>query len=783
MPGVPESCPDFAAGRNLAPALIAWPVPDPVMTKKKASLGGFIISLFISLFMAGLYLGHPRLMEVMELKVFDLHFRWRGRVSAGPEVVIAAIDQKSIDELGRWPWHRSRMKSLVEELSRCGAKTVAFDITFPSPEMDLPSSEEYAFELLKGLTGSESAVSRQRIRQVLTRLDPDRDFGQALLKAGNTILGMFFFLSKEEVPKGQSMQSSPPFIASQRYPLVQKMDPEDTMASEDSANGRIPRGYGFESSLGILAESALANGFFNMYPDFDGIIRWAPLIIEYQGDYYPSLDMQVIRHYFGLTEDSLLIQMRGAGVESLLLEGIPVPVDERGHLLINYRGPHDTYPHYSICDILARRIPAENLRDKIVLVGATATGIYDMRYTPYKIMAGVEIHANILDSLLHLDFLSLPDHYFLIDLCILLLIGFLLGTFLSLTRPLTGLSLTACLLAGYAGFNQYLFTSRGIWINLVYPSAEIMIIFTLINLYRYITEEREKKRIKNSFECYLAPALVNELIQNPQMLRLGGERKLLTVLFSDIRGFTSISERMEPEALVSFLNEYMSIMSTIVLNYAGFLDKFIGDAIMAVYCAPLFREDHARLACQTALDMRGALLDINAGFQQKNLPHIRIGIGINSGDMIVGNMGSRQRMDYTVLGDNVNLASRLEGITKVYGVDIVISESTCQFVRNEFVVRELDRVRVKGKIQPVKIYELMGRVEDSSQLEPLLKGYHAGLNAYLNQRWEEGMEHFHQVLQAYPSDGPSKYYLDRCRQYLVSPPAPEWDGVLNLTAK
>lgn len=240
---------------------------------------------------------------------------------------------------------------------------------------------------------------------------------------------------------------------------------------------------------------------------------------------------------------------------------------------------------------------------------------------------------------------------------------------------------------------------------------------------------------------------------------------------------------MEPEALVSFLNEYMSIMSTIVLNYSGFLDKFIGDAIMAVYCAPIFRDDHAHLACQTALDMRKALVDINRNFQQNNLPQIRIGVGLNSGDMIVGNMGSRQRMDYTVLGDNVNLASRLEGITKVYGVDIVISESTCQLVRDTCIVRELDRVRVKGKAQPVNIYDLMGRVAEATQLEPLLKGYNEGLHAYRNRQWEQGMEKFHEILQAYPSDGPSKYYLERCRQYLLSPPQPDWDGVLTLTAK
>lgn len=726
----------------------------------------------------GLFVRHPRFMEVIELKVFDLRFRWRGCIPPGPEVVIAAIDQKSIDELGRWPWPRSKMTALVNELKAAGARVVAFDITFPSPQMDPESSEEHALELVKNLNSSTLSVNRQQIRRALSRLDPDREFGLALRKAGNVILGMFFFLSPQEVPDGKKLRPAPPYLDSQRYPLIQQLSP---IASDSLI---IPQGYGFEASLDILADSALANGAFNLYPDFDGTIRWSPLIIAYQGNYYPSLDMQVIRHYWGLDGDSILIRMGEHGVEGLLLEGIPIPVDARGHLLINYRGPHDTYAHYSICDILSGRTPVEKLRDKVVLVGATATGIYDMRYTPYNIMAGVEIHANILDSLLHLDFLSLPGHYFLVDLCLLLVVGLLLGFSLPLTRPLVGLSLTAALLAGYAGFNQYLFSTRGMWINLVYPVAEIMIIFTMITLYRYATEEKEKKRIKNSFGRYLAPDLVQELIQNPQMLSLGGEKKFLTVLFSDIRGFTSISERLEPEALVSFLNEYMSIMSTIILNYSGFLDKFIGDAIMAVYCAPIVRQDHALLACRAALDMRTALAGINRNLHQKNFPQIKIGIGINSGEMIVGNMGSRERMDYTVLGDNVNLASRLEGITKVYGVDVVISEHTCQLVHDEFVVRELDMVRVKGKTQPVKIFELMGRKEEAaSRYEPLLQSFAQGLKSYRNQQWEEGLRKFQQVLQICPSDGPSKYYLDRCRQSLDSPPVPDWDGVLTLTAK
>lgn len=725
-------------------------------------------------------------METVELKLYDLHFQYRKKTSVSPEVVIAAIDQKSIDELGRWPWSRSKIKTLIEKLNQAGAKVIAFDVTFPSAEKNLLAEYYREYHTLLPSQPEESASAsapRQEVERFLRHFQPDLDLSQALQKAGNVILGMFFILSPEEIKaRGKACSSNQPsFLPSQAYQYVEQ--PKGEQPTPSISSPCLPRAYGFEASLDLLAQSAAANGFFNMYPDIDGVIRWSPLIIEYQGHWYPSLDIQVIKHYWELPDEAIHIQLGTSGLESFTMEGIPIPLDERGHVLINYQGPDKTFPQYSIADILAKRVPVESIRDKIVLVGATATGIYDLRYTPFKIMSGVEIHASIINTILNMDFLYLPPDHVLIELLILLCFGLWLGILLPFCRPMIGAAATSLMMMGYLGLNHFLFTSKGIWVTLFYPMIEITTIFIILSLYRYSTEEREKKRIKNSFEHYLAPDLVQELIQHPEKLRLGGEKKVLTVLFSDIRGFTSISEKLTPEALVSFLNEYMSRMSTIILKHSGFLDKFIGDAIMAVYCAPIFREDHALLACRAALEMRQALVQVNQRCQEQNLTSIKIGIGINSGEMIIGNVGSNQRLDYTVLGDNVNLASRLEGITKVYGVDIVVSEYTEGFIKDKFWLRELDLVRVKGKNRPVKIFQLAGEKAEAQGFEPLLTCYNQGLQAFRNRRWQEATGFFEQALLIDPQDGPSHYYLERCRQCQNAPPPSDWDGVSTFTTK
>jgi adenylate cyclase len=339
-------------------------------------------------------------------------------------------------------------------------------------------------------------------------------------------------------------------------------------------------------------------------------------------------------------------------------------------------------------------------------------------------------------------------------------------------------------LAGVTGVGYYTFRFQKIWLNMTFPVTFIVLNYLAITAYKYLTVNKKRKEIKNAFQHYVAPTVVDHMLETVDQLHLGGERKQLTALFSDIRGFTSISEKMSPEELVRFLNEYLSAMTKIVLHYQGTVDKYMGDAIMAFYGAPLEQPDHAFRACKSAVDMIVRLKELRKGWESRGLPPMNIGIGINSGEMSVGNMGSEERFDYTIMGDNVNLASRLEGINKQYGTNIVISQFTYELVQdNSFIIRELDSVRVKGKQEPVTIYELMGSGAIEPQTNMLLKTFDEGLAAYKNQQWDQAIALFHEALRLNSRDEPSKIYLQRCEEYQQNPPLVNWDGVFVMKTK
>jgi adenylate cyclase len=480
----------------------------------------------------------------------------------------------------------------------------------------------------------------------------------------------------------------------------------------------------------------------------------------------------------------LSLKMAEFGVESVRLDQLVIPTDEAGRLLINFLGPARTFAHYSVSDILHDRFPADLFKDKIVLVGATATGIYDMRVTPFSaVYPGVEIHATVIDNILHQNFLIHSGWTKFMDICMIILLGLIVGVTVPRVRAAYGILLIVMLLAVFVGINTYLFARYNLWLNLIYPALTMMTVYLAITVYRYITEEREKKKIRGAFQYYLTASVINEMLKDPAKLKLGGDKKALTVLFSDIRGFTTISEKMTPEELVHLLNEYLTAMTDIVFKYDGLLDKYMGDAIMAVYGAPLDQPDHAVRACRTALDMLKALDDLQKKWSEEGRPVLHIGIGINSGDMVVGNMGSQMRFDYTVMGDSVNLGSRLEGINKEYGTNTVISEYTYEAVKDVLTCRELDSVRVKGKKLPVRIYELLCEKKDAASCEAFASLFETGLEKYKQARWDEAIAAFRKVLELKPGDPPSELYIRRCEDLKKNPLPLPWDGVFEMTKK
>lgn len=472
------------------------------------------------------------------------------------------------------------------------------------------------------------------------------------------------------------------------------------------------------------------------------------------------------------------------GVEGIRLGRRSVPVDRYGRLLINYLGPGGLIPTYSATAVMDGSLPADVLKDKIVIVGATAVGIYDLRVTPFSgTFPGVEIQATVMDNLLHGDFIKTPQLALAIMLLIMAGLAILLGVVLPRLAAVSSFFFASAVAAGYVCLNYYLFSRQGLQLEMFYPLGLIALIFLGVTSHRFLAEEEERKRIRKAFESYVAPTIVQEMLKHPEQLRLGGERREITLLFSDIRGFTTMSENLDPEALVSLLHDFLNPMSNIIINQGGTIDKYMGDAIMALFGAPLTQTDHPHLACRAALEMAVSLATLNQEWAAKGRPALKIGVGINTGPVAVGNMGSDRLFDYTAIGDNVNLASRLEGLNKYYGTHILISHTTAAAAGGAFILRDVDQVRVKGKAQTARIYELLGEGEPDPELARYLELYHRALVFYREGHFAASQTAFGQVLEVRPGDAASQRYIALAQKHQETPPGPDWEAVTVMDGK
>lgn len=738
------------------------------------SISPFKISILVVFVFVSLYIANVHLFRFIELKAFDIRMMSRGVITPGGEVAIVAIDEKSLKEIGRWPWPRTVLAELVTTLKGYGAKAIAFDAVFSEPDVaSLQAIRGISREL--EATGLNSGKVRQIIEENEAQADTDTAFARAIKESEYVTLGFFFHMTSEEVKYlGQKdMEAAEQGVAGAKYGIVQLKGAPDETA--------MIRAYSAEANIPVISANAENSGYFNIFPDKDGVIRWAPLVLGLKEDFYMPLSVAALLQY--LDWPMLSVTISEMGVEAVRIGDIVIPTDESGRMLVNFAGPPRTFPHYSISDILKGRLSPELFQGKILLVGATSTGTKDIRVTPYStVFPGTEIHANVIDNILHNNFIRRPGWTALFDLSAILLVGIFMGLVVPRVKAVQGMALATAIVAAYVAVNYVIFSKYSLWLNLVYPVLTGTTAYLGITIFKYVTEEKEKKKIRGAFQYYLTNSVINEMLKDPSKLKLGGDKKDLTVMFSDIRGFTTISEKLTPEELVKLLNEYLTAMTNIVFKYEGLLDKYIGDAIMAVFGAPLDQPDHAERACRTALEMMEELGKLQKKWEAEGRPVIRIGVGLNTGDMVVGNMGSDMRFDYTVMGDNVNLASRLEGINKEYGTSIVISESTHDKIRDGLFCRELDSVRVKGKHLPVKIYELICEMKDAGPWADFMPVYTNGLDLYKKGEWDDAAAAFRKALELRPGDGVSGLYISRCNELKNSPPE-NWDGVFTMTRK
>ncbi len=738
------------------------------------SLTTYTLILVLVLFMVGV-----PLLELIELKTIDLRFLSRDRLKPPPDVVIAVIDEKSLDEEGRWPWPRRKIAALINALSQDGAKVIGFDIGFLEPDEN--SYLEFIDRLDHKMASLE--IKDDQLNRFLQESKKAADNDLALAKAikassATVVLGYFFHLTREDldyVIGEKRIEEELEKIAPSKYPLIIYEDPQVQRAP-------FIRAYAPEGNLELFTEKTKFSGYFNMLPDRDGSVRWLPLIMQCGEDVFPPLSLECVWQY--LDRPQLMVRVAGYGVRGIQMGERFIPTDENGQMLINYMGPPKSFPHYSITDILKGNYPQGTFQDKVILVGATAVGIYDMRITPFSpVFPGVEIHATAIDNILKERFLHKPKWAVIFDMLAIVALGVVMGLFLPRLRAVKGVFFAVGLFVLYILLARWLFTGAGILVNLVYPLLAVLLTYTCLTVYHYITEERERKKIKGAFSYYVSSSVVNEMLKYPEQLKLGGEKRDLSVLFSDIRGFTTISEGLTPEDLVQLLNEYLTVMTDVVFKYDGTLDKYIGDAIMAIYGAPLEQWDHPSRACYSALEMMEKLKALNEKWIKQGKKPLDIGIGINTDDMMVGNMGSDQRFDYTVMGDAVNLGSRLEGINKTYKTHILISEFTYERVKDEFLCMEVDCVRVKGKSLPVKIYQLLGTREAPEERNQIVSLFHEGLDLYKNRKWDEAIETFKRVKDRDADLYVADLYVQRSLEFKAEPPPPEWDGVCVMTTK
>ena len=729
-------------------------------------------------------------LQDIEQRTLDTRFVLRGKRAPDPRIVIVGMDEKTLQRIGSFPLPRGNYALLVRQLKKRGARVIAFDENFPTAA----SSE--ALDVLTRLRSEIGSSAPEKLKNAVLQLeqqsDLDAQFAAALKDAGNVVLGHLFGDAGSD-PKLAEAYYNIAWAKSFPQVIAVKSGNHDFDMGQAWKNAGGPVYAGVEANIPKIAEAAASYGFFNIDPDADGTIRRALLVIRYQDlDFFPSLDLEVLRQYENIPDQQIAAYIGVLGLERIQFGDHDLHPWKDGSVLINYVGPYHSYPHYSMVDVLQGNVPADAFRDKIVFFGATALAIGDIRNTPFKngtSYMGVEVHANILDNLLHSaepgrTFLIRGFNEEIVDIACIVLFGLGLGLWFGRARPLTATLMMLAVLAAFFGFVYFGFANWGRWYSLVVPAATLVASYASITSFRVIIEERDKRKIRRTFSQYLSPGVIALIEEDPnEYIHPGGEVKDLTVMFSDIRDFTTLSEGLTPDELVNLLNQYLSAMTDILFRNLGTLDKYIGDAIMAFWGSPFPQPDHAARACTCALEMIASLDELNRKWVEQGGRPIAIGVGLNTGPVNVGNMGSDKRLAWTVMGDNVNLASRLEGMTKQYRCRVIISENTYEQVADQFVAREVDRIRVKGKKLPVVIYELLAPISQRDAYAALLAKYNAALDVYRSHNWLEATGTFGELLAEYPDDGPTQILLQRCIEFLEEAPESDWDGVYVMKSK
>jgi adenylate cyclase len=723
-----------------------------------------LVCLVLLIGLAALRIADPPPIEELRVRTFDTFQLIEPRVKTARPVTVIDVDEKSLAKFGQWPWPRTRIADLIADLTRLGAVVIAFDIVFAEPDRLNP---DVAADTIRNL----DEETRARLRALPSN---DQIFANAMRRS-RVVLG----------------ESGLPYIISEFDSSL----PVTGLAMLGEAPQPFLLNFpGLLRNVHVLEEAAAGRGLFTIKTERDGIVRRVPMLMQAQGATMPSLSFEILRVATGT--DTIFTKADQAGIKSIAVKGFEVPTDRNGQIWVHF-ARHDPSIYVSAADVLEGRVAPEKIARKLVLIGTSAVGLLDVKTTPIDpVMPGVEVHAQVIESALSRALLSQPPYGPILEFAAALLLGILVIAFAPLFGPITLVVVGALFASLLVGTSWYFYSQHRLLIDFTYPLLSTTAIYLTLIFSSFVREQAQRRQIRSAFGQYLSPALVEQLAQSPEKLVLGGEEREMTIMFSDVRGFTTISEsyKHDPQGLTALMNRFLTPLTNAILARKGTIDKYMGDAIMAFWNAPLDDGEHQLNACEAAVDMLERIDVLNKQREQEAqagghtyIP-LNVGVGLNTGTCVVGNMGSDLRFDYSVLGDSVNLASRLEGQSKEYGFPIIVGSRTALAVKEKFAILELDFIMVKGKKEPEVIYAIAGRddVAQSGRFQRLRNLTIEMLACYRGRDWEgalEAIDRGRTTDEAHALELLYNLYEARIRGYQKSPPPPDWNGAFALLTK
>jgi adenylate cyclase len=709
----------------------------------------------------------PPPLQELRLRTFDLFQVLRPRQQTIRPVAIVDIDEASLKEIGQWPWPRTLVADLITRLKEQGALVIGFDIVFAEPDRMSPA---VAAESFRGLD--------DETRAKLGSLPSNDEVLADAIKHARVVVG----------------QAGSPT-------LQPRSDAEMALQTGFAFKGPDPTPFlvtfaGLLRNVLPIEQAAAGRGLFSINPERDGIVRRVPLVMEAQGALVPALSLEMLRVLSQTGAIVVHVDPAGDGVQSVAIRGLDVPTDERGQIFVHFN-KSDRARYVSAKDVLQRKLSTDRLRGKLVLIGTSAIGLLDLKTTPVEaVMPGVEVHAQILESVLTKSLLVNPAYAIGAELIVAVLFGLAIIVAAPMLSATIVVVLGAFLIAGLIGLSIYLFVAQNLLIDFTYPLISSWLIYLALTFVNYFREQKQRQQIRSAFGFYLSPHMVEQLARSPEKLVLGGEERRMTILFSDVRGFTTISEHYkdDPQGLTRLMNRFLTPLTNAIIERKGTIDKYIGDAIMAFWNAPVDDDEQEVNACDAALAMQERAAALNVELKQEAdadggvyMP-LRIGIGLNTGPCVVGNMGSDFRFNYSVLGDTVNVAARLEARTKDYRLPLVIGSRTAEKAKQKFATMEIDLIQVKGKKEPEAVYAVIGRaeVEQDPRCQELCELNATMIASYRKQEWDKALDLINRCREpanSFNVAGLYDMYVERIAAYRADPPPSDWDGVYEAESK